>query len=131
MFSYQWRINQTDIDSATSSSYVIPSVNESEHGTYECVVTNHWNEMEVSAPVQLIVTSMSTTMDVWMNAVYTYIWQSSALGLLSTHEFDLVTLRSQKSCLNIINQLCLALPLQHAYILYVCICNALITVHCL
>ena len=57
MFSYQWRINQSDIDSATSSSYIIPSVNESEHGMYECVVTNHWNEMQVSAPVQLNITS--------------------------------------------------------------------------
>ena len=83
MFSYQWRINQTDIDGATSSSYIIPSVNESEHGTYECVVTNHWNEMEVSAPVQLNVTSMSTTMDVWMYAVrICVLWQLLALGLI-------------------------------------------------
>ena len=61
MFSYQWRLDQTDINGATSGNYIIPSVNESDQGMYDCVVTNHWSEIKVSAPVQLNITSMSTT----------------------------------------------------------------------
>ena len=60
-FTYQWRLGQTDINGATSSNYIIPSVNESDQGMFDCVVTNHWSEMKLSAPVQLNITSMSTT----------------------------------------------------------------------
>ena len=113
MFTYQWRINQTVIDNATSSNYIIPSVNESEHGMYECVVTNHWNEMEVSALVQLNITSMSTTY-ICVNVCSIHVYYDN-----STHEFGLVTIRSQKSYLsyNLYQQpnraLCYHLPLQH------------------
>ena len=60
-FTYQWRLDQTDINGATSNNYTISSVNEIDQGMYDCVVTNHWSEMKVSAPVQLNITSMSTT----------------------------------------------------------------------
>ena len=58
VFSYQWRLNQDDIDGANDKTYVIPSVNETDRGKYECVVTNHWNGEDTSDPVQLNVTSM-------------------------------------------------------------------------
>ena len=61
MFTYQWRLDQTDINGAISRNYVIRSVSESDQGMYDCVVTNHWSEMKVSAPVQLNITSMSIT----------------------------------------------------------------------
>ena len=60
-FTYQWRLDQTDINGATSGNYTISSVSESDQGMYDCVVTNHWSEMKVSAPIQLNITSMSTT----------------------------------------------------------------------
>ena len=55
-FSYQWRINGTNIDGATDKVFTILSVSEGDSGTYECVVTNHWNDMNTSS-AQLIVTS--------------------------------------------------------------------------
>ena len=57
MFSYQWRLNQDDINGATDNTYIISSVNETNRGRYQCVVTNHWNEEDTSDPVQLNVTS--------------------------------------------------------------------------
>ena len=61
MFRYQWRLNQDDIDGATDKTYIISSVNETDRGMYECVVTNHWNEEDTSDPIQLNVTSMAFT----------------------------------------------------------------------
>ena len=58
MFSYQWRLNQEDIDGAINKIYTIPSVNEIDRGMYQCAVTNYWNEKNTSDPVQLNVTSM-------------------------------------------------------------------------
>ena len=57
MFSYQWRLNQEDIDGAINKTYTIPSVNETDRGVYQCAVTNYWNEEDTSYPVQLNVTS--------------------------------------------------------------------------
>jgi len=62
-FRYQWRINGTSIDGATDKVFSISSVSEEDSGSYECVVTNHWNDMNVSSPAQLIVTS-KTILDV-------------------------------------------------------------------
>jgi len=56
-FRYLWRINGTHIDDATDKVFTIPSVSEGDSGTYECVVTNHWNDMNTSNPAQLIITS--------------------------------------------------------------------------
>jgi len=56
-FGYQWRINGTNIDGATDKVFTILSVSEGDSGTYECVVTNHWNDMNTSNPAQLIITS--------------------------------------------------------------------------
>ena len=56
-FKYQWRINGTNIDGATDKVFTISSVSEGDSGTYQCVVTNHWNDMNTSNPAQLIVTS--------------------------------------------------------------------------
>ncbi|XP_065904697.1 receptor-type tyrosine-protein phosphatase F-like isoform X2 [Dysidea avara] len=55
-FKYQWRINGTNIDGATDKVFTISSVSEGDSGTYQCVVTNHWNDMNTSNPAQLIVT---------------------------------------------------------------------------
>ena len=57
MFTYQWTLNNTNIDGATSENYTIPSASEDDRGMYKCVVTNHWNEMATSSPLQLNVTS--------------------------------------------------------------------------
>ena len=38
--SYQWRKDGTNIGGATSASYTVASVQESEEGSYDCVVTN-------------------------------------------------------------------------------------------
>ena len=57
MFTYQWTLNNTNIDNATSEGYTILSVSEDDRGIYKCVVTNHWNEKATSSPLQLNVTS--------------------------------------------------------------------------
>ena len=56
-FKYQWGINGTNIDGATDKVFTISSVREGDSGTYQCVVTNHWNDKNTSNPAQLIVSS--------------------------------------------------------------------------
>lgn len=58
MFTYQWKLNKTNINGAILKTYTISSVSETHRGTYECAVTNYWNEAAISSPVQLDVTSM-------------------------------------------------------------------------
>jgi hypothetical protein len=40
--AYQWSLNNSNISGATSSSYTIPSVSQSDLGTYSVVVTNNF-----------------------------------------------------------------------------------------
>ncbi|XP_065904635.1 receptor-type tyrosine-protein phosphatase S-like isoform X2 [Dysidea avara] len=57
-FKYQWGINGTNIDGATDKVFTISSVREGDSGTYQCVVTNHWNDKNTSNPAQLIVSNI-------------------------------------------------------------------------
>ncbi len=50
-FTYQWRRNLVNLVGATNSSYVLPSVNESHEGSYDCVVTNILGNVITSAAV--------------------------------------------------------------------------------
>ena len=94
-FRYQWRLNQDDIDGATDKTYIISSVNETDRGMYECVVTNHWNEEDTSDPVQLNVTSMAFTIFVCMYAspkhMIIYIVTFNYLSIYSNHLYMVVT----------------------------------------
>jgi len=51
-FSYQWRLNETDIPGATNAVYAIPSVQYSHLGQYQVRVTDAYREM-FSKPVAL------------------------------------------------------------------------------
>lgn len=56
LFKYQWKLNGTDIVNATSRTLTIRSADDSDHGTYQCIVTSDWNEVSTS-PAQLTITS--------------------------------------------------------------------------
>jgi len=57
MFTYQWKMNGSNILGATNKSLIISSTSNTESGMYQCCVTNHWGEMETSNTTELIVTS--------------------------------------------------------------------------
>jgi len=54
-FMYQWRHNGTIINGETGDTLMITNVMESDSGDYECIITNEYEDSDVSS-VSLIVT---------------------------------------------------------------------------
>lgn len=55
-FEYQWKLNGKDVR-ANKKTLIIQNANESDGGKYECIVTNKWGVVKISAPAQLVITS--------------------------------------------------------------------------
>ena len=71
--TYQWRLNGTNISSATSASYTIASTQAANAGTYTCVVTNVAGSVTSSAATLTVqippaITVQPTSLSVLQNA---------------------------------------------------------------